>query len=136
MTRLELPVWARRPDAHLANVRLSAYHAIQQRREQLLDVVHQEVEAYLNTPGLYGEDGNDMFPNRSRMSGEYYVSDESYIGHVGPEWIQVGVMCHCLEKPSRAGQRDRDYLGLEVWLRCDPADWSFAVFRNTDSSSI
>ena len=136
MTRVELPAWARLPDAHLANMRLSEYHAIQQRRQQMLDTVHIAVEAYLNTPGLYVEGGEDGFPDRSRMSGEYYVSDESYTGHVGPVWIQVGVMCHCLEKPSRAGQEDRDYLGLEVWLRCDPNDWSFSVFRNTDSSSI
>jgi hypothetical protein len=117
-------------------MRLSDYHAIQQRRQQMLDIVHQEVEAYLNTPGLYGEAGDDMFPDRSRMSGEYYVSDESYTGHVGPVWIQVGITCHCLGKPSRPGQEDRDYLGLEVWLRCDPTDWSFIVFRNTDSSTI
>jgi hypothetical protein len=136
MMRVELPGWARRPDAHLDNMRLSDYHAIQQRRGQMLDVVHREVEAYLNTPGLYGEGGDGMFPDRSRMSGEYYVSDESYTGHVGPVWIQVGVICHCLEEPARPGQENRDYLGLEVWLRCDPNDWSFAVFRNTDSSAI
>ena len=136
MTRIELPGWSGRPDAHLDNMRLSDYHAIQQRRQQMLDAVHQEVEAYLNTPGMYGDSGDDTFPDRSRMSGEYYVSDESYAGHVGPVWIQVGIMCHCLDKPSRPRQGGRDYLGLEVWLRCDPALWSFTVFRNTDSSAI
>ncbi|MDB6175562.1 MAG: hypothetical protein JWL59_4873 [Chthoniobacteraceae bacterium] len=117
-------------------MRLSDYQAIQQRRHKMLDIVHQEVEAYLNTPGLYGEDENCMFPNRSRMSGEYYVIDESYTGHVGPVWIQVGITCRCLEPPSRSEQQDRDYLGLEVWLRCDPKTWSFKIFRNTDSSAI
>ena len=136
MTQVELPAWARRPDAHLDNMRLSNYHAIQQHRARMLEAVHREVESYLNTPGLYVEGSEDGFPNRSRMSGEYYVSHESYTGHVGPVWIQVGIMCHCLEKPSRAGREDRDYLGLEVWLRCDSADWSFEVFRNTDSSAI
>jgi hypothetical protein len=33
--------------------------------------------------------------------------------------------------------REDDYLGLEVWLKCVPGRWSsFEVFRNTDSSSI
>jgi hypothetical protein len=31
---------------------------------------------------------------------------------------------------------DDDYLGLEVWLRCDPVKWTFDLFRNTDSSVI
>lgn len=44
MTRVELPGWARRPDVHLDRMRLSDYHAIQQRRQQMLDVVHGEVE--------------------------------------------------------------------------------------------
>ena len=136
ITRLELPGWAQQPDTDFNNIRLSDYHAIQQHRKQMLDVVHQEVEAYLNTPSLYTEGGDDVFPDRSRMSGEYYVGDESYTGHVGPVWIQVGITCRCLEKPSRPGQEDRDYLGLEVWVRCDPPNWSFTIFRNTDSSAI
>ena len=43
----------------------------------------------------------------------------------------------CLEKPKAGVDRDDDYLGLRVWLRCFPGRWSsFEVFRNTDSSSI
>lgn len=117
-------------------MRLSEYHEIQQHRDRLLAVVHREVDAYLNTSGLYVEGGEGGFPNRSRMSGTYYVGDESYTRHVGPVWIQVGIECRCLEKPSPPRREKLDYLGLEVWLRCDPADWSFTVFRNTDSSSI
>jgi hypothetical protein len=133
-TRVEVPAWARRPDADLDNMRLSDYHAIQQRRHQMLDIVHQEVEDYLNTPGLYGEGEDGIFPNRSYMNAEYYIGDEIYIGRVGPVWIQVGIMCRCLG--SRLGHDERDYLGLDVWLRCNPKDWSFTVFRNTDSSVI
>ena len=136
MTRVEPPDWARRPEVHLDRMRLGDYDAIRRRRAQMLDVVHGEVEAYLNTPGLCGEGVGDGFPDRSRLSGEYYVGYESYTGHVGPVWIQVGVTCRCLEKRSVAGREDRDYLGLDVWLRCDPNDGSFAVFRNTDSSAI
>ena len=42
------------------------------------------MEAYLNSPGPYGERGGGIFPDRSRMSGEYYVGDEAYTGHVLP----------------------------------------------------
>ena len=136
MTRIGVPSWSKRPDVLFRNVRLSEYRAIRRNRARMLDVVHQEVEAYLNTPGLYAEHEDDGFPNRSQMSGEYYVGDESYAGHVGPVWFQIGIMCHCLERASRLVQVDRDYLGLEVWLRCEPSDWSFSIFRNTDSSSI
>jgi hypothetical protein len=136
MTRVELPGWARPPEVDLDDMRLSDYHAIQRHRGSMLELVHREVEAYLNTPGLFVERDEDGFPNRSRLSGEYYVSDESYTGHVGPVWIQIGITCHCLERAPPSGFEARDYLGLEVWLRCDPKDWSFSVFRNTDSSAI
>ena len=137
MTRVDLPAWARRPDAQLDNMRLSDYHVIQEKhRGRMLDLVHREVEEYMNTPGLYGETGDNTFPDRSHMSGKYYVSDESYTGHVGPVWIQISVMCHCLGSRHGPEHEERDYLGLEVWLRCEPDNWSFSVFRNTDSSSI
>jgi hypothetical protein len=42
-----------------------------------------------------------------------------------------------MREPAGAdGDRAQDYLGLDVWLRCDPGKWTFSVFRNTDSSSI
>lgn len=71
------------------------------------------------------------------MTGEYYIGRESYIAHCDPEWFQISVFCRCLEHPRRGISRPDDYLGLEVWLRCEPGRWSsFKVFRNTDSSSI
>lgn len=117
-------------------MRLADYHAIQEYRERMLAAVQQEVEAYLNTPGLYVEGVEDDFPNRSRMTGDYYLADESYRAHVGPVWFQIGIMCRCLEQPRREGEVDLDYLGLEVCLQCDPTEWSFTVFRNTHASII
>jgi hypothetical protein len=136
MQRIEVPSWARRPDVWLHGMRLSDYHAIQQHRDRLLDAVHQEVELYLNANDLCFVADEDGFPNRSKMSGEYYIGSESYAAQAGLIWYQISVACRCLEKPVRTHQSDFDYLQLEVWLRCDPADWSFTVFRNTDSSSI
>jgi hypothetical protein len=115
---------------------LTEYHRVQEHREALVRVVHAEVQRYFDDPALVCDDGRVSFPGRDRLSGEYYVAHESYTQHAGPVWIQIGVMCHCLEKMDGHGGADRDYLGLEVWLRCDPQDWTFEIFRNTDSSSL
>ena len=136
VTRITTPEWARPPRVEVDEVPSAAYEAIQAHRDEMLQRVHQEVEAYLNTPGLYYEGDEEGFPNRSQMTGEYYVGDEYYTTHSHPVWFQIGILCRCLQKPRHEGQRDRDYLGLEVWLRCEPDVWSFTVFRNTDSSVI
>ncbi|TKR29492.1 hypothetical protein FCE95_15250 [Luteimonas gilva] len=132
--RIPTPLWARPTDASLYDgVRLSDYHLIQSHRDRLLDAVHDELDAYLNSDAIFGAGD---FPNRERLTGEYYIADESYAQHTGPLWIQIGIKCHCLEYPINAGQIDLDYLGLEVWLRFEPASGAFSIFRNTDSSSI
>jgi hypothetical protein len=135
MTRIEPPDWATQPDLSITAVTVAEYAAIQRHREKLLRAVHREVEAYLNTPGLYGEGEN--FPDRLRLTGAYYIGSESYIAHRDSAWFQIGVLCRCLELPKPGLGREDDYLGMEVWLRCVPGRWaSFEVFRNTDSSSI
>jgi hypothetical protein len=135
MTRVEPPEWATQPDLSIDAVTVAEYAAIQRHRDKLLRAVHREVEAYLNTPGLYGQ--GESFPDRLRMTGAYYIASESYIAHRDPAWFQISILCHCLERPKPGVDREDDYLGLEVWLKCVPGRWaSFAVFRNTDSSSI
>ncbi len=135
LTRIEPPEWATQPDLSIAAVTVADYAAIQRHRDKLLRAVHREVEAYLNTPGQYGE--GESFPDRLRMTGAYYIGAEGYIAHRDPAWFQISVMCRCLKQPWAAVDRDSDYLGLEVWLKCVPGRWaSFEVFRNTDSSSI
>lgn len=135
LTRIEPPHWATQPDLSTTGVTVAEYAAIQQHRDKLLRAVQREVEAYLNTPGLYGE--GESFPDRIRMTGAYYIGSESYIAHRDPAWFQISVRCHCLEHPKAGLNREDDYLGLEVWLKCVPGRWaSFEVFRNTDSSSI
>ena len=133
MSLIDRPEWACESNIWMKDIRLADYHAIQKHRELMLKSVHNEVEDYLNTDGLYFEGDVDRFPNRSQMTGEYYVSDENYESLVGPVRYRISIMCHCLGR--RVGEID-DYLGLEVWLACDPQTWMFEVFRNTDSSSI
>jgi hypothetical protein len=136
MTRIEPPAWATQPDLSISCVTVADYGAIQRRRDRMLQVVHREIEAYLNDPRLYFDGDDEGFPHRRRLTGQYYIGSESYIAHSDPAWFQISIKCHCLEPPKPGVDREDDYLGLEVWLKCIPGRWSFAVFRNTDSSSI
>jgi hypothetical protein len=138
MTLIEPPDWAIQPDLSITAVTVADYAAIQQRRDRMPAAVHQEVEAYLNDPRLYvvGDQDQDSFPNRDRMTWEYYIGSESYIAHTDPGWFQISIQCRCLKHPWGPVKRPSDYLGLEVWLKCVSGRWAFSVFRNTDSSSI
>lgn len=90
----------------------------------MIDVVHCEVEDYPNEEGLVYEGDAEGFPHRSRLAGTYYLGSESYIAHRDPTWFQISVMCRCLGRPKRGVDRENDYLGLEVWLKCVPgARW-------------
>ena len=116
---------------------VAEYAAIQRHRNQLLRVVHREVEAYLNDPRLVFVGDEEGFPHRRRLTGAYYIGGESYEAHRDPALFVISVMCRCLEPPKAGVDRDDDYLGLQVWLKCEPGRWAaFEVFRNTDSSSI
>jgi hypothetical protein len=135
LTQIEAPDWATQPDLSVGGVTVAEYAAIQRHRERLLQIVHREIENYLNTPGMYGE--GESFPDRLRMTGAYYIAAESYFAHRDPAWFQISIKCHCLEHSEAGVDRDDDYLGLVVWLKCVPGRLSsFEVFRNTDSSSI
>ena len=135
LTRIEPPEWTTQPNLRIATVTVAEYATIQRHRDRMLRAVHREVEEYLNTPGLYGE--GETFPDRLRMTGAYYIGGESYTAHRAPDWFQISIRCRCLEHPKAGVDREDDYLGLEVWLKCVPGRWaSFEVFRNTDSSSI
>jgi hypothetical protein len=138
MTRIEPPGWAAQPNLSISGVTVAEYAAIQRHRDKLLKAVHREVEAYMNDPRLaFDGDDEDGFPHRRRLTGSYYIGGESYVAHRNPPWFQIGVMCRCQEPPKPGLDREDDYLGLKVWLRCVPGRWvSFEVFRNTDSSSI
>ena len=136
--RIGVPNWAMEPDISLFEVTTTEYESIQKHREKILEMVHTEVTGYLNTEDLvYDEkDDEDDFPNLSKMTGEYYISDESYEKHVDPIWFEIGIQTHFLEKQWMEEQSDFDYLGLFVWIKCDPKSWTFEISGNTDSSSL
>ncbi len=134
---IDPPLWATQPDLTIARVTVEEFTAIQRHRDKLLHFVHCEVEEYLKDPELVFEGNEVGFPHRRKLTGTYYIANESYIAHAAPPWFQICVKCHFLEPPKAGIERDDDYLGLEVWLKCVPGNWdSFEVFRNTDSSSI
>lgn len=133
-TRIDLPAWACSPKVRLYEISQPKYEATQGHRGTIMDLVHDEVTKYLNTPDLVFVD-EEGFPNISRMTGEYYLSDESYELHCNPEWIQIGIMTRFLEKKRLERQVDLDYLGLEVWIRGDPTTWDLEIL-GVDSSSI
>ena len=135
MKQIPPPDWAPKPGIEMDGLTNAEYAAIQAHRGQLLGVVHQELEEYLNAQGLYSE--GESFPDRLRMTGEYYIGSENYLRQGTTGWIQISIMCRCLEGPKNGLHRHDDYLGLEVWLRCLPGKLLlFDVFRNTDSSAI
>jgi hypothetical protein len=137
MTRVDPPGWATQPDLTIFRVTVAVFAAIQRHRDKLLKVVHREVEAYLNDPRLVFDGDEDGFPHRGRLTGTSYIGGESYTAHDDPAWIQISIMCRCLERPKAGVEREDDYLGLEVWLKTVPGRGSsFEVYRNTDSSSI
>lgn len=135
MTLIPTPAWARKTDVWLRNIKLADYHAIQVHRNDLLLVVHREVERYLNTSELVAE-SDEGFPNTNGISGEYYIGDESYGVQVNPVRFTISVMARCLERASSPSQIDRDYLGLEVLCECFRDGWRFVSEGNINSSVI
>ena len=135
MSLIDPPAWAPRAELRFTRFHSAQYEECKKHRPEILRTVHAEVEAYVNDDDLTPNDG-ESFPCRRRLSGEYYLGSESDESRVGPSSYQIAIMARCLERESPGNSDDRDYLGLEIWLRCDPETWSITVFRNTDSSSI
>jgi hypothetical protein len=135
MTRVDPPEWARQPKPELDAVTTVEYATIQQHRREMLEAVQHEIETYVNDP-LLCNDSVGMFPQPRSLAGTYYVSRESYSAHRDPTWFQISIQCHCIEALEPGDQRQRDYLGLEVWFKVIPDKWSSFETLGVDSSSI
>ena len=126
------PAYAPKSDAALYGMRLSTYHAIQERRGDLLTAVHDGLCSYCNTDRISDEDSDD-FPNWGRLTGQYYIGDISYTPHVEPVWYEIAVNARFLERQFHDNQSDFDYLNLEVYVKCVPEDWTFEVLDYNSS---
>jgi hypothetical protein len=136
VNRIAVPAWGEQPHVERINVVDEEYQSIQLRRELLLVVVHDEVERYLNDPALVSRESRDDFPSLLRLTGDYYISKELYERLDADAKIVIGIKTRFLEKPWYPNQDNCDYLGLDVWISCDPKSWHFTACRNTDSSVI
>jgi hypothetical protein len=135
MRRIPAPEWA--PDYDRGQVQLDGvsqqeYEAIQRRRQEILALLDAEVERYVSENT---SPGDDSFPKRDRMTGEFYIGHESYSKEGKPAWFRVSIFCRCLGGPKAGMDGKDDYLGLEVYLRCEPGSGAYSVL-DTDSSSI
>ena len=139
--RIPTPEWARTPNIWL-NLKLADYHAIQAHREWMLEVVHRMVEDHLNgggyvtEPGVETAQGLEPFRSATRLSGEYYIGDESYTMEVGPVRFSISIMARCLSRSPQGDSAERDYLGLEAWLECLPGEWDFKPVSHLNMSVI
>jgi hypothetical protein len=133
--RIRPPSWARKPRQDYEGIPPEGVACLQSGREELLAAVHAEVSSYLSDPQLvFG--GSEDFPSRRRLTGDYYIGDESYCVDPDTAGYRISVMARCLANPLSPQSAPDDYLGLEVWLAADAGCRTFTTFRNTDSSVI
>jgi hypothetical protein len=135
MRRIALPEWApdyARGQIELDGVSQQEYESLQQRRQEILASLDAEVERYVSDNTLPGD---DSFPERDRLTGEFYVGNEGYCKEGEPGWFRISILCRCLEHPRPGDDEPGDYLGLEVHLRCEPVSGACSAL-GTDESSI
>jgi len=104
--------------------------------EALYSVVARELERYVNDDDLCSNEG--MFPERKRLTGNYYIVSEYYSRDAATGLYKIAVQTALTEqfvggvvtKPV-----EMDYLGLEVWLGLDVESGRLEVY-GVDSSSI
>jgi hypothetical protein len=132
MRRIEIPEWAQdRGEVELAGgLPAEQAAAIQQHRPAILDLVQREVEKYVTENSWV-----DSFPDPNVLNGEYYIGGEWYNKRTRPVWYQLCFRVRCLQKALPPYPEPVDYLGLDVWVRCDPKTMTF-TFLHIDSSSI
>jgi len=113
---------------------VEAYEALKERRAELFAVADAAVNEYVNNDGLTEEeDGVGHFPNRQRLSGKYWISEEGYdVGDDGDFFVSI--MARCLERAWGAILADPDYLGLDVWIDVSRETGAITVSMVSSSS--
>jgi hypothetical protein len=138
VTRIAAPEWA----PHYARGTIKRYdgftdedfHAIGQHRESILALLHTTVTSYLRDMAQ-----EHVFPRRDLLTGEYYIGSEAYARVNDDDYpypiYRMNFRVRCLQKPQPHLPRPDDYLGLDVCIQVDCADWQLRVYA-TDSSVI
>jgi hypothetical protein len=112
-------------------ISLIEYKKLEALWNEIIQIVRKEIYEYVNDDNLCFDDINS-FPTRSKLTGNYYIDNVSYIKHVNPVGFQIMVFARLTEYIT--GGED-DYLGLEVTLFTKDVNESFEVW-GIDSSSI
>ncbi|MBC8138845.1 MAG: hypothetical protein H8F28_23445 [Fibrella sp.] len=89
------------------------FSSVEQCRPKLIHVVTDAITDYINDDALCSADGLS-FPDRSKLTGEYYLEDENYSSDSFT--IAIRLTVRCLEKPHRFSERADDYLGFFIGL--------------------
>ncbi|MDE7104994.1 MAG: hypothetical protein K2O36_03850 [Ruminococcus sp.] len=91
-----------------------------------MKIVENEIKAYINNEDLCNDD-EDMFPRKSFLTGEWYVSEIDFedIDYITIQIALIG---------TDLGYKD-DYLGLEIHLHYDEETAEF-IFDGIDSYAL
>ncbi len=118
--------------------RCSAHHG------EVLQAVQEAVERYVNDDEVVNEE-QPLFPQRARLTGEYYISEENYSLYLGPAYPPIrpeerrytlSVFVRCLEKQWLENQTDFDYLGLELFFWWEPGEQKFQYIGDIEPQVI
>ncbi len=141
------PEWARRVAPTVeAEFGEEEYRAVFMHRAEILAAVQEAVEQYINDDDVTSNESRRSFPERRKLTGEYYIGEENYwvstVKYHGdrPPTPQAqylfSLMARCLEEPWLEGQTDLDYLSLSVLFEWDPAAQQVSSTCDVDSSRI
>ena len=140
MKRISTPPWAS-PFSRSVDENFPALDKLLARHEQIIGVVDVAVQRYIDVISATGRSG---FPQLDRLTGEFYIREESFWICDEPWFQRVGrsrgyrfsVFACCLEHSVRHDQAGADYLGLEVHFLWHPEGGLFVHEGDVDSSSI
>lgn len=137
MKRIAVPGWAR-PFATDIDAEFGAqlHQAAQSQMAEIHVAAHRLVQRYVDEVA----DGTP-FPDKRRMTGDYYVSEMRYDVSRTDCFPEAGehrlsLFARCLEYPFAQQQTDLDYLGLEVHFLWSEERARFDATGDIDSSSI
>ncbi|WP_146855351.1 hypothetical protein [Brevifollis gellanilyticus] len=144
MTLIAPPAWARPLERYVDGFGEENLAEVMAQRAAILAAVQQAVQRYIDNPQLTADTAAEWFPARERLTGEYYIGEESYWQiqdtkfhrQSCPAGHHFSYMARCLEYVWHENQTGQDYLGLEVHFAWDPLSKTFLHEGDVDSSSI
>jgi len=114
-------------------ISLTQYKDLTKRWCEMLTIVHKELSKYVDDDNLcFDCEDSNLFPNRCKLTGNYYIDSVAYIKQLNPIGFQIMISTKLTEYLSTG---ENDYLGLEVILFTKSINEKFEVW-SIDSSSV